>query len=499
MKDNRNISEVKNGLKEELNTVPAKLKHVHLMGICGTAMASLAGILKTRGYHVTGSDQNVYPPMSTLLEAMGIEIRKGYSCDNLDPQPDLVIVGNVITRQNPEAVRLSELEVNYLSLPQALRVFAIQDRKSVVIAGTHGKTTTTALCAWLLEQAGLEPGFMVGGILNNYKSSFKLGNKSYFVIEGDEYDTAFFDKGPKFLHYSPLIAIITSIEFDHADIYRDLDHVISSFRKLIEIIPPHGSLIVNIDDPIVCDEAKRAKCSVITYGFNEAAFFRAAEMKDEKEGTHVRILKDGKDYVSFISPLYGRHNISNIMSAVALTDIIGIMPEKLPAAVKSFKGVKRRQEVRGEVNGILVLDDFAHHPTAVEKTIEAVKGRYNGKRIIAVFEPRSNSSRRGVFQELYSRSFDLADLIFIPEPPMMEKVPRDDRFSSVALVHALKERGFKAFYCETTEKLLEMLMQNILPGDVVLIMSNGAFDNIHERLLNKIKENQGTKGSIFCL
>ena len=493
MEPEKNTSESKNVLIKELNSVPTKMKHIHLMGICGTAMASLAGILKNKGYYVTGSDQNVYPPMSLFLEEMNINIKKGYTGDNLDPRPDLVIVGNVITRQNPEAVRLSESELNYLSLPQALKIFAIEDRKSVVIAGTHGKSTTSAVCAWLLEQTSLEPGYMVGGILNNFKSSFMLGKGKYFVIEGDEYDTAFFDKGPKFLHYAPFITILTSIEFDHADIYRDLDHVISSFRKLVEIVPADGLLIANSDDPIVREEAARAKCRVRTYGFNENALWRAVDVKDEKDGTNVKILKGGKEYISFSSPLYGRHNISNILSAVALSDFIGIPPEKIPLAIGSFRGVKRRQEIRGEEKGILVLDDFAHHPTAVEKTIEAVKGKYSGRRVVAVFEPRSNSSRRGVFQARYGTSFDMADLVFIPEPPMMEKVPFDDRFSSRRLVGELKDRGINAFYGETTEKLLNTLLTNILPGDVVLIMSNGSFDNIHERLLKKIRENPGTK------
>lgn len=479
--------ETKNQLINELNIIPKKLKHIHLMGICGTAMASLAGILKNKGYHVTGSDQNVYPPMSLFLEEMGIEIKKGYTGENLNPLPDLVIVGNVITINNPEAVYLAEKKICYLSLPQALKYFAIGDKKSIVIAGTHGKSTTSAICAWLLEQTGLEPGYMVGGILNNFKSSFKLGKGGYFVIEGDEYDTAFFDKGPKFLHYAPFISILTSIEFDHADIYRDLDHVISSFRKLIEIMPPDGLLIANGDDPIILEESKKASCRVMTYCLNDNNFWRAVDIRDGKDGTSVRILRDGKEYVSFLSPLYGRHNISNILSTIALSEFIGIPPEKIPKAIGSFEGVKRRQEIRGEEGGVLVLDDFAHHPTAVEKTIEAVKGKYSSRRLVAVFEPRSNSSRRNIFQDRYSRAFDMADLVFIPEPPMMEKVPEDDRFSSIDLVNALKESNINAFYSKTTDLLLESIMANIVTGDVVLIMSNGAFDNIHEKLLKKIK------------
>ena len=493
MESQKNTPELNNILEKDLNTIPDKLNNIHLMGICGTAMASLAGILKDKGYHVTGSDQNVYPPMSILLEDMGIEIKKGYSGANLDPSPDLVIVGNVITKVNPEAVRLSELKLHYLSLPQALKHFAIEENKSVVIAGTHGKSTTSAICAWLLEQTGMAPGYMVGGILNNFKSSFKLGKGEYFVIEGDEYDTAFFDKGPKFLHYAPFITILTSIEFDHADIYRDLEHVVSSFRKLINIMPSGGLIIANSDDPVVFEETKKAKCQVITYGFNENALWRAVDIRNEDDGTFVRILRDGKEYISFSSPLYGNHNISNILSTVALSSFIGIPPEKVPGAIGSFRGVKRRQEIKGEENGVLVLDDFAHHPTAVEKTIEAVKGRYKGRRLIAVFEPRSNSSRRSIFQKRYGEAFDLADLVFIPEPPLMEKVPVDDRFSSANLVEVLKGRGINAFYCNTTEQLLDMILSNILTGDIVLIMSNGSFDNIHEKLLKKIKETQGTK------
>ncbi len=487
MEFQKNTPETNSILNKELNKVPSEIKHIHLMGICGTAMASLAGILKNRGYYVTGSDQNVYPPMSTFLNEMGIEIKKGYSGDNLEPVPDLVIVGNVITKVNPEAVRLSELDVCYLSLPQALRHFAIEDKKSIVIAGTHGKSTTSAICSWLLDHCGLEPGYMVGGILNNFKSSFKLGKGNYFVIEGDEYDTAFFDKGPKFLHYAPFVAIITSIEFDHADIYRDLDHVISSFSRLVDIMPSDGLIIANSDDPVVMKVAGKAKCRVWTYGYNENAMWRAVDIKNEEAGTYVKILKEGSEYISLVSPLYGKHNISNILSTVALSDFIDIPVKKVPPAIGTFKGVKRRQEIRGEENGILVLDDFAHHPTAVEKTIEAVKGRYEGRRVIAVFEPRSNSSRRGIFQQRYSEAFDSADLVFIPEPPMMEKVPADDRFSSESLVEELKSRGINAFYGDSTEKLLEMITANAASGDVVLIMSNGSFDDIHEKLLNKLK------------
>jgi UDP-N-acetylmuramate: L-alanyl-gamma-D-glutamyl-meso-diaminopimelate ligase len=346
------------------------------MGICGTGMASLAGMLKQRKYLVTGSDQNVYPPMSDFLQSLSIPVLSGYDPGNLNPRPDLVIVGNVITRHNPEAIELSHLGIPYLSFPQALNHFAMKGKKSIVICGTHGKTTTSALTAWILERAGLDPGFMIGGFSLDFSGNFKLGSGAYFVIEGDEYDTAFFDKGPKFLHYNPLMTIMTSIEFDHADIYRDIDHVRESFRKLIDLIPPEGLLIANGDDPVVRFESKRAQCTVITYGLTPGAQWRAVDIAFEKDHTRLKLLKEDREYLTLLTPLYGRHNISNLLSTVALSHFLGIPGPALSRAMKSFRGIKRRQEVRGEKSGVLVLDDFAHHPTSVRETIRAVKERY---------------------------------------------------------------------------------------------------------------------------
>ncbi|MGD8226830.1 MAG: UDP-N-acetylmuramate--L-alanine ligase, partial [Desulfobacteraceae bacterium] len=432
-------------LSPSLNMAPPEPHHVHLMGICGAGMAPLAGILKQKGCLVTGSDQNVYPPMSHFLEGLAIPVLEGYHPANLNPVPDLVIVGNVITKRNPEAIELSRLKVPYLSMPQALMRFAMKDKRSIVVCGTHGKTTTTALAAWILEKAGRQPSFMVGGIPNNFESNFQLGNGPYFVIEGDEYDTAFFDKGPKFLHYNPWATILTSIEFDHADIYRDLRHVVESFRDLISLVPRDGLLIVNTDDPIVREESVKAKCPVITYGFGEEAEWRAVDLTFEKNQTRLTILKHEKAYISLITPLYGEHNISNLLATVALSDFLGVDGPNLSEAVKGFRGIKRRQEIRGEKRGVMVLDDFAHHPTAVRKTIGAVREKYPMRRLIAVFEPRSNSSRRNIFQDRYVLSFDQADLVMIPEPPLMEKIPPRERFSSKELVKALNGRGLKAF------------------------------------------------------
>jgi len=455
------------------------------MGICGTGMASLAGILKQKGYQVTGSDQNVYPPMSDFLEELAIPVFMGYSPTNLASRPDLVIVGNVITRLNPEAVALSHQGLPYLSFPQALKSFAFKGKRPVVISGTHGKTTTSSLAAWVLEGAGMDPGFMIGGIPKNFQANFKLGKGEYFIVEGDEYDTAFFDKGPKFLHYEPWVTILTSIEFDHADIYRDLDHVVENFRKLIHLMPPEGFIIANNDDPIVSEEVNAAKCPVITYGLSNA-FFSLGENIVRKDHSHLKVLKAGEEYLSLSTPLYGRHNILNLLAVVALAECLEVPATVLSDAVETFEGIKRRQEIVGERQGVLVLDDFAHHPTAVRETIGAVREKYRGRRLIAVFEPRSNSSRRNIFQERYALSFDGSDIIMIPEPPMMEKIPPEERFSSKRLVKDLIKKDLKAFYFSDTNQLLEAMVRESRAGDVFLIMSNGGFDNIHQRMLDSL-------------
>ena len=335
-------------LAADLNKIPPNPKHIHLMGICGTGMASLAGILKQQGYHITGSDENVYPPMSLFLDELAIPVFKGYISENLDSGPDLVIVGNVIRKTNPEAIQLSRLHIPYLSMPQALSFFAMEGKKSIVIAGTHGKTTTSAIIAWVLEKAGMDPGFMIGGILNNFQRNFNLGKGPYFVIEGDEYDSAFFDKGPKFLHYRPLMTILTSIEFDHADIFRDLDHVKESFRRLIDIIPPGGVLIANGDDPVVTAGLSRARCPVITYGLKEGAEWWGRDALIEKDVTRFRIFRGNREYTNLSTYLYGDHNISNILAAFALLRYLKIDPSTISKAMREFRGVRRRQEIKGE-------------------------------------------------------------------------------------------------------------------------------------------------------
>ncbi len=473
-------------LSPTLNMAPEKPNHIHLMGICGTGMSSLAGILKDAGYHVTGSDQNIYPPMSDFLKDLSIQVLEGYAAKNLHPIPDLIIVGNVITKHNPEAIELARLNTPYLSMPQALRHFAMGSKKSIVHCGTHGKTTTAALTAWILEKAGMKPSFMIGGIPNNFRGNFWLGNGPYFVVEGDEYDTAFFDKGPKFLHYNPLITILTGIEFDHADIYQDLDHVIDSFRRLIRLISPDGLLITNGDDPVSESQSNNAKCQVITYGFFQGSQWKPVDVLFEEDQTQFTVLKNDREYMTVSTSLYGRHNISNLLSTIVLSDFLGIDKPILYEAIKTFKGVRRRQEIKGKKRGVLVLDDFAHHPTAVKETIRAVKEKHKAHRLLAVFEPRSNSSRRNIFQEKYALSFDMADLIFIPEPPLMAKIPANERFSSRKLVEDLRDRDLEAFYCPDSDSLLDQIIRQSQEGDVVLIMSNGSFDNMPQRVVDAL-------------
>ncbi|MBK5100429.1 MAG: UDP-N-acetylmuramate:L-alanyl-gamma-D-glutamyl-meso-diaminopimelate ligase [Desulfobacteraceae bacterium] len=473
-------------LSPTLNRAPKTIHHIHLMGICGTGMASLAGMLKEKGYLVSGSDQNVYPPMSHFLETLSIPVLKGYNACNLSPKPDLVIVGNVITRDNSEALELSRLRLPYLSLPQALKHFALGHKRSIVISGTHGKTTTSAVVAWILEIAGIKPGFMIGGIPHNFQRNFQQGEGPYFVIEGDEYDTAFFDKRPKFLHYSPWATILTSIEFDHADIYRNLAHVRESFKKLIQLIPPEGILIANIDDPIVAMEIENARCPVATYALYENGMWKAVDISSENKLTHFTVLKGGHHHMTLHTSMFGRHNIANLLSAVILADFLKIPSAVVSEGMKYFSGIRRRQEEVGEKRGVLVLDDFAHHPTSVHETIRAVREKHRNRRLIAVFEPRSNSSRRNIFQERYALSFDQADLTMIPEPPMMEKIPETERFSSRRLVKDLNKHDLQAFYFPETDLLLEALLKEAKTGDVVLIMSNGGFDNLPTRLLERL-------------
>jgi UDP-N-acetylmuramate: L-alanyl-gamma-D-glutamyl-meso-diaminopimelate ligase len=466
-------------------------KHIHLIAACGTGMGSLAGMLKARGYQVTGSDQQVYPPMSTQLQAWGIPLYNGFSAEHLVPRPDLVIVGNAVSRDNPEAMATQQAGIPVMSLPQALAHFFIQDRHSVVVTGTHGKSTTTALIAWLLQHAGYEPGFFVGAVMCNIDGTFGLGQGPHFVVEGDEYDSAYFDKGPKFLHYRPRTAVLTSLEFDHADIYRDLDHVHSAFARFVPLLPADGCLVACHDAPHVREllTTVPSAAPIQTYGLEAGAEWQAVAWQADTTGTHITVHHHGQLFGTFTSPLFGPHNVQNVLAAIAVTHRLGLSPTQIAAGLATYAHIKRRCEVRGVVRGITVLDDFAHHPTAVRVTLEGVRQAYPGARLWAVFEPRSATSRRAVFQHEYAEAFRVADRVLIADVyHHREQLPPEARFSPKTLVEALQAHGVGAWFYPTTEEIIAHLYRDTQPGDVILIMSNGGFENIHQRLLTALAQ-----------
>ena len=478
-----------NDLNPQLNYAPQGVKNIHIMGICGTGMAALAGMLQDSGFTITGSDSHVYPPMSDFLKQLNIEVFDGYKPENLDHGPELVIVGNVIRKINPEAQHLAALGIPYLSFPQALAEFFISTRKSLVVSGTHGKTTTCSLLATALYHADLDPTFMIGGIIPEFGGNFRIGNGDYFVAEGDEYDTAFFNKVSKFLHYLPQIAVITSIEFDHADIFEDLDAIKDSFREFVSLIPGDGLLIANLDDENVREVAAGAVCPVLSYGLSEDNSWTVRDIRYENGRTFFTAVKDGETYGEFSLFLPGRHNCLNALSVIAILDHLGQSKETIARGLSQFKGVRRRQEIRGIEAGVTVIDDFAHHPTAVKETVKALGEAYHDKRLIVVFEPRTNTSRRAVFQEQYSAAFEGADIIYLREPVPLDSINAEDHFSSARLADDLcQKHNQQANAFSTTDEILNHLTAEVKPGDVVAILSNGGFDNIHNRLLEMLKE-----------
>jgi UDP-N-acetylmuramate: L-alanyl-gamma-D-glutamyl-meso-diaminopimelate ligase len=461
--------------------------HVHLVAICGVGMASLAGLLQSVGYRVTGSDQNVYPPMSTYLESIGIPILSGYRAEHLEPRPDLVVIGNAVPRNNPEAETVLDGGLPYISFPQAIGQFLIGSRESLVVAGTHGKTTTSALAAWVLTQAGLEPGFFIGGVPLNFGSGWNPGKGDYVILEGDEYDSAFFDKGPKFLHYRPHHVILTSVEFDHADIYRDLDHLKNAFRRLMEIIPPSGCLIACDDYSAVRDIAGAACCRVIRYGEGTSAGWTAKNIQmRESKSFFEPIYKGNSEGVVELS-LIGRHNVENALAVYALGREIGVDRQKLREGMATFAGIKRRQEIKGQIRGVVVMDDFAHHPTAVKETITAARAAYPGRRLWAVFEPRSNTSRRNIFEEEFSESLALADRVVLAGLHQPEKIPLHERLSVEKVVDGINRgRARRALVIEKTDRIASYVAENAAPNDIVIVMSNGGFDGVQEKILRAL-------------
>lgn len=459
--------------------------HIHLMGICGTAMASLAGLFQSQGFQVTGSDQNFYPPMSLQIEKLKIPVFKGYSAENLASKPDLVIVGNVITRENPEAQELMRLGLPYMSLPQAMSHFLIQDRHSVVVAGTHGKTTTTSLTAWALERLNLNPGFLIGGIPKNFSQSFQLPQKNWFVIEGDEYDTAFFDKVPKFIHYKPRSVILTSIEFDHADIYKNLDEVKAAFRRLLELIPEDGRLIYNAEDENILSLLSFCRGQKISFSKNKNSDFCIEAVKPTRGGIEFSVSHQGV-LSTFDLPMFGEYNAMNATAVFALLKTLDLKFD-YQDILSAFQGVKRRQELIGEPNQIQVIEDFAHHPTAVAHTIATFQRRPHSGKLHAVFEPRSATSRRKVFQNEYIQSFLKSDFAYITQPFAQDKLPLNDRFSTDEVVAEISQKSAcRALACSDANDVVTQLKKNAQPGDTILIMSNGGFDGIYEKLLQTL-------------
>jgi UDP-N-acetylmuramate: L-alanyl-gamma-D-glutamyl-meso-diaminopimelate ligase len=468
------------------NFIPENVKNIHLIAVCGTAMGALAAMLKDKGYQVSGSDQKIYPPMSEFLSQKHIHVNDGFNGDNITGDMNLVIVGNAVRKDNPEVTAVAEKKLAFCSMPQAINHFIAQDKKLLVVTGTHGKTTTSSLLAWILFHAGLNPSYVIGGMLKNFNSNYRLGNGEYMVVEGDEYDTAFFDKGPKFLHYPPFAAVLTGIEFDHADIFDDISSIRKAFTSFIEKISPSSLVLAYDADSNIRQVFSGFGHPFIFYGKDPLSGWNLSKVSVNESKTLFQVNKDGKIFGKFKTPMMGEHNLLNALPVIAICHHIGIDHHTISSGLESFKGVKRRQEIRGVKNGVTIMDDFAHHPTAVRETIRAVKPFYPHGRVIAVFEPRTNTSMRNVFQDIYSLSFDGANLICVRKPPLLEKIPENERFSSEQLVQGLKNQGKDAYYFDDTEAIIQFLVKTVKEGDLVLIMSNGGFDNIHQRLLDAL-------------
>ena len=458
---------------------------IHLIGVCGTAMATLAALLKSRGHRVQGSDQNVYPPMSDFLVEQGIMTFSGYAADHITPDVDLVVVGNAISRGNPELEWVLERKVRYCSLPEALRDHFLWSSRSIVIAGTHGKTTTTSLTAWLLASGGLDPSLLVGGIALNFGrhgSSYRIGGGRDFVIEGDEYDSAFFDRTAKFLKYLPDVAVIGNVEFDHADIYADLDAVLLAFRRLANLVPKNGLLLLGADSPHARALERTAVSPLETFGLAPDATWSATDVEHKDGLTRFGVRRGDVPFGRFESPLLGEHNVRNALAAIAVGAHVGLPASALAEGLRSFKGIKRRLETVGVAGGVTVLDDFAHHPTAVHETLSALRAGYPGRRIWAVFEPRSASSCRRVFQDDFARAFGHADQVILAAV-FRSTLPESERLDAARLIDDLRARGQHARYIPEIGDIVDTIVREHGTDDVVVLMSNGGFGGIHGRLL----------------
>jgi UDP-N-acetylmuramate: L-alanyl-gamma-D-glutamyl-meso-diaminopimelate ligase len=466
--------------------------HYHLIGICGTAMASLAGMLQARGHHVTGSDKDVYPPMSTMLQSLSINVAQGFKREHLTPAPDCVIVGNAIPRGNPEVEETLRRKLLYRSQAEVVKEEFIRGRHSLAVAGTHGKTTTTSIASWVMDQGGLNPSFLIGGVAQNFGSSFRVTDSDYFIIEADEYDTAYFDKGPKFMHYLPELGIVNNIEFDHADIYADLEAVKLAFRRFMNLVPENGRLIAGWDSPnvrkVVESFGERLFTRVETFGTDSSAKWQVRNADFSEGLSRFEVFCENQSWGEFQTPLLGEFNLLNCLAVIIAADAWGVSREKIEGALVSFQNVKRRAEVRGEERGVVVIDDFAHHPTAVRETLRALRARYKDRRLIAVFEPRSWSSRLAVFQEDYANAFAAADYVVIAAVFDSQKVTEKGRaLDTSELIDAISQQGKPALALPDADQIVAHLAPELRSGDVVAIMSNGGFGGIHEKILTTLQ------------
>ena len=468
-------------------------RHIHLSGICGTAMASLAGLLQLHGHRITGSDKAAYPPMSDLLHSLGIPILEPYAGSNLDPAPDLVVIGNALSRGNPEVERVLDLRIPFTSMAALLHEEFLVGRESLVVAGTHGKTTTTSMLAWIYqfassENPAIEPSFLIGGVAENFSTSFQLRPTRTFILEGDEYDTAFFDKGPKFLHYFPDGLILTSVEFDHADIYVDLDAVKTAFKRLVNLVPGRGVIVAFDGNPNVTECVAGAFCRVERYGFAASSDWRIQNLRHDAGLTRWQVWHNGALWCELEMRLAGEHNALNATAAAALAADQGIGKEAIQAALASFKSVKRRLEVRAEIGEITIIDDFAHHPTAIRETLRALRSVYPQSRLWAVLEPRSNTLRRNVLETELVESLRLADRVVLAGVYQQQRIPDAERLHPENVVRALNSLGTEAELCPDADSIINAIAPQLESGDVVAILSNGGFDGIYDKLPARLRE-----------
>lgn len=462
--------------------IAGEIKRVHFIGICGTGMATLAALMKEKGYDVSGADDGVYPPMSDFLRDKGITVCRGFAMENLQPQPDLVVVGNALSRGNPEIEYVLNFKIPYISMPEALREFFLRGKNSVVVTGTHGKTTTTSIISWVLHAAGKQPGFFVGGIAENFQSSYSAGKGKIFVIEGDEYDSAFFDKGPKFMHYMPETAVIGNVEFDHADIYPNLDAIRVQFQRFVNLIPERGYLAIGADSPVAMEVSRKAFCRTESFGLEAGNDWSARNISLEAARLCFDVLYQKKLFRRISLGLFGAFNIRNALAAAAVLHRLGVPEDDIRDGMESFKGVRRRLQLRAEAGGIRIFEDFAHHPTAVRETLLAVREVYRPVRLWAIYEPRSATSRRNVFQAEIAEALAQADCIALPSLYRPDKVPEQERLDIDRLVEDLRRQGRAAWNLQTVEGIIEKVCAEAHEGDLILIMSNGGFGGIYEKL-----------------